>query len=287
MTSHSSHASRHHAPTGLLTPGQTLLCFLGGIIAMFMVVSVVFAMKLSAEGRLPSLSKLAKAETVAPPPALKKPAPSNSAVSPPITASVPSRGEQTVEPSLIRPDGNATFVPGTENLLPAEVAHLAKDASPANSVEGRPPTPTATVTVTPAHVESTPPAGVLPRAAAAYAATSSRTPPDDIRKFISEWASAWQRKDADAYLKHYADDFSPAGGITHSAWLRQRKERLGRPGEISIQISDLDIDSKGSDVTARFTQSYSAQGKTLRETKTLLLALRDGRWLIRQERIGQ
>ncbi len=176
MTSHSSHASRHHAPTGLLTPGQTLLCFLGGIIAMFMVVSVVFAMKLSAEGRLPSLSKLAKAETVAPPPALKKPAPSNSAVSPPITASAPSRGEQTVEPSLIRPDGNATFVPGTENLLPAEVAHLAKDASPANSAEGRPPTPTATVTVTPAHVESTPPAGVLPRAAAAYAATSSRTP---------------------------------------------------------------------------------------------------------------
>lgn len=49
----------------------------------------------------------------------------------------------------------------------------------------------------------------------------------------------------------------------------------------------MNITTDGRVATARFTQSYSTQGKTLRETKTLALVLRDGHWLIRQERIGQ
>jgi hypothetical protein len=66
MTSHSKHGSSRYSPPALLTPGQTLLWFLGGILAMFLVVSVVFAVKLGAEGRLPFLGKSARAETIAP-----------------------------------------------------------------------------------------------------------------------------------------------------------------------------------------------------------------------------
>lgn len=274
---------------------------MGGIIAMFLIVSLIFAVKLGAEGRLPSLGKSSKTETVAALGAGK--APANAApVSPPVTAAPPSPAEQPVSPTLIRPDANSTFEPGTENLLPQEVAHLARD-TPAPGTPPNRSTPAA-VTAAPASAPApaaapaadatapaaaTPPAqlsAILPRSAASYA-PPPQAPPEDIRRAVNEWASAWQNKDVDSYLKHYAGDFTPAGGLTHSAWLQQRRERLGRPGEITVQLSDPEIKVDGSHATARFTQSYSAQGKTLRETKTLALALRDGRWLIRQERLGQ
>ena len=75
--------------------------------------------------------------------------------------------------------------------------------------------------------------------------------------------------------------------MSRSAWLQQRQERLGRPGEITIQLSDLEIKTNSDGATARFLQTYSARGTTLKETKTLVLTLQDGNWLILQERIGQ
>ena len=273
---------------------------------MFLVVSVVFAVKLGAEGRLPFLGKSARAETIAPPSVQK--ASSAAPASPPISSSsTPPQTEQAVAPSLIRPGSNATFVPGTENILPPEVAHLASDTSskavsspPASTAIPEPgasprtaaPTPAIPVATTTASASAQTPGttpqlpAVLPRPAATDA-TPPRAPSEDIQQRIGEWASAWQRKDADAYLKHYADDFTPVAGITHADWLQQRRERLGRPGEISVQLSNMNITTDGRVATARFTQSYSTQGKTLKETKTLALVLRDGHWLIRQERIGQ
>lgn len=315
MTQHNSNGSHRYVPPTLLTPGQTFLWFMGGIVGMFLVVSLIFAIKLGAEGRLPSLSKSARAGTVAPPAAQKAsttPAP----VSPPVTAAAPaaSPAEQPVSPTLIRPDSNRTFESGTENLLPQEVAHLAQDtpagtrtapatpqpAPPAPPTAATPPISTPPVTAPPvaAPPVAAPPLAppttqapaMLPRAAASYstpAPSPSARPAEDIRRTVNEWAAAWQSKDVDAYLKRYAGDFAPAAGLTHAAWLQQRRDRLGRPGEITVQLSELDIKADGNRATARFTQAYSAQGKTLRETKTLALTLRDGQWLIQQERIGQ
>jgi len=283
MTSHTKHGSNRYSPPALLTPGQTLLWFLGGILAMFLVVSLVFAVKLGAEGRLPFLGKSARAEAIAPP-AVQK-ASSAAPESPPISSnSAPAQSEQTVAPSLIRPGSNATFVPGTENILPPEVAHLSSDTS--SKAAGGPPASAATPEPGPSSTTAAP-TPAIPVAATAANATPPRTPTEDIQQRITEWASAWQKKDADAYLKYYADDFTPAGGISHTDWLQQRRERLGRPDEITIQLSNMNITTDGRVATARFTQSYSTRGKTLKETKTLALVLRDEHWLIRQERIGQ
>lgn len=278
MTRHTTQRSQRYIPPALLTPGQTLLWFLGGILAMFLVVSVVFAIKLGTEGRLPFFGKSARADTIAPPPAPRA-QPTATAVAPPVAAATLAPAEQTVAPTLIRPDANTTFVPGTENLLPPEVAHLAKDASPQRTPERvAPPNSPGSATAAPT---SPPPV------AAAPVSTSAPAGNEPIRQALSGWVSAWQSKDIDAYLKHYADDFTPSGGMTRSAWLQQRRERLGRPGEITIQLSDLDINANSDVATARFLQSYTARGTTLKEAKTLVLTLRDGHWLIRQERIGQ
>lgn len=303
MKQHNSNGSHRYIPPALLTPGQTFLWFMGGIVGMFLVVSLIFAVKLGSEGRLPSLSKSAKAGTVAPP-ATEKASTTPAPVSPPITAAPPTTtpAEQPVSPTLIRPDSNRTFESGTENLLPQEVAHLAQDAPAGARAAPSAPTPVATPPVSPPPVPSppvaTPPVApasaqapaLLPRAATSYTAPTpspSAIPAEDIRRTVNEWAAAWQSKNVDAYLRHYAGDFIPAAGLPHAAWLQQRRDRLGRPDEITVQLSDLNIKADGNRATARFTQTYSAQGKTLRETKTLALALRDGQWLIHQERIGQ
>jgi hypothetical protein len=134
MTQHTTQRSQRYIPPTLLTPGQTLLWFLGGILAMFFAVSVVFAVKLGAEGRLPFFGTSAKANTIAPPQAPRA-QPTTAAVAPPVAAATLAPVEQTVAPTLIRPDANSTFVPGTENLLAPEVAHLARDASPQRGPE--------------------------------------------------------------------------------------------------------------------------------------------------------
>ncbi|MCK6394437.1 nuclear transport factor 2 family protein [Zoogloea sp.] len=305
MKQHNSNGSHRYVPPALLTPGQTFLWFMGGIVGMFLVVSLIFTVKLGAEGRLPTLGQSAKAGTVAPP-ATQKASPNPAPVSPPVTAAAPAAppAEQPVSPTLIRPDSNRTFESGTENLLPQEVAHLAQGTPTGATTAPATPQP-ASATATPpvsappvsapaapspvaATPSSAPAPAMLPRAAASYAAPSPSTnASEDIRRAVNEWAAAWQSKNIDTYLRHYASDFTPAAGLAYSAWLQQRRDRLGRPGEITVQVSDLDIKADGSRATARFTQAYSAQGKTLRETKTLTLALRDGQWLIHQERIGQ
>ena len=279
MTQHTTQRSQRYIPPTLLTPGQTLLWFLGGILAMFFAVSVVFAVKLGAEGRLPFFGKSAKANTIAPPQAPRA-QPTTAAVAPPVAAATLAPVEQTVAPTLIRPDANSTFVPGTENLLAPEVAHLARDASPQRGPERVSPPLTSPGS---AAAGASPP----PPVAAPPAPPSAQTGNEPIRKAISGWVSAWQTKDVDAYLKHYADNFTPSGGMSRSAWLQQRQERLGRPGEITIQLSDLEIKTNSDGATARFLQTYSARGTTLKETKTLVLTLQDGNWLILQERIGQ
>lgn len=292
MKQHNSNGSHRYVPPSLLTPGQTFLWFMGGIVGMFLVVSLIFAIKLGSEGRLPSLSKSAKAATVAPP-AMQKASPTPAPVSPPVTAAAPTTApaEQPVSPSLIRPDSNRSFESGTENLLPQEVAHLAQDAPASTSTAVVTPPVSAPPATPPALASASAPApALLPRAAAGYTAATpgpSADPAEDIRRTVNEWAAAWQSKNVDAYLKHYASDFTPAAGLPHAAWLQQRRDRLGRPGEITVQLSDLDIRADGGRATARFTQAYSAQGKTLRETKTLALTLHDGQWLIGHERIGQ
>jgi ketosteroid isomerase-like protein len=104
-----------------------------------------------------------------------------------------------------------------------------------------------------------------------------------IGKRVNDWAAAWQNKAIDDYLGHYAPDFKPAGKLTHGDWLAQRRQRLSRPGAISVEIIDLQIEQSGDTASARFQQIYRAEAQTLTDKKTLELVRRDGQWLILRE----
>ncbi len=111
------HSSTSHcSPTAAMTPGQTLMWFLGGIAAMFVIVSIAFGIKLATEGRLSlfgkgSQSVALQTSTSLPP---DKPVPDNEPVTPPVSA------------ATVSPGTSGGFVSGSENILPPEAAHLAR-----------------------------------------------------------------------------------------------------------------------------------------------------------------
>ena len=260
MTSTAS--AKPYRPKSALSASHTLLWFVAGIAGMFLIVSAVFAVKLGLEGQLP----FGKRSTPTP-------------VTQPVAAAADKPESSAKPPIASNPSGtssNGEFVSGAENILPPEVAHLAKttiasrepttpDAAPAPPVKA--PAPAAPVTA--------------PEPASPGPATS-----EAITTTLHAWATAWESKDVSAYLKHYAPDFQPARGLGCDEWAEQRRQRLSRPGDITIGITDLDIAVKGDRATARFSQSYRSPTQKLGETKTIELTLRDGAWLIVQERIG-
>lgn len=105
-----------------------------------------------------------------------------------------------------------------------------------------------------------------------------------VESFVLDWAAAWSRQDVDAYLSHYAEDFRPASGTSHTVWRDQRRERLMRPRSISVKISELEvIPQDAQHIQARFVQDYRANHYRDRVTKTLDLMREGDEWRIVRE----
>ena len=184
---------------------------------------------------------------------------SQAASAPEQAASRPTAVTPPVQSTATGPGtSNSDFESGSDGILPPEAAHLAK-------------VNIATASPTPAPATPAAPAPSAPQAEPA------------IGKRVGDWAAAWQNKAIDAYLGHYAPDFKPAGKLTHGDWLAQRRQRLSRPGAISVEIIDLQIEQSGDTASARFQQTYRIDAQTLTDEKTLELVLRVGRWLILRE----
>ena len=234
-------------PTRAISAGQTLLWFAAGLAGMFLIVSAIFALKLGLQGQLPFPSA---------PPAGRQPTPGL----PPAGAATPP-----IQAAAAAPSGS-DFESGSEGILPPEAAHLGKVSIAAGS-----PAPGQ-------------PAATAPPSTATAAPAPDSTDPA-IGKQVQAWASAWESKAIDDYLAHYATDFQPAGKLSHADWLAQRRQRLARPGAISIEIRELDVRQSGDTASARFVQTYRASSQTLTDHKTLELVRHDGQWRILREYI--
>jgi tetratricopeptide (TPR) repeat protein len=110
----------------------------------------------------------------------------------------------------------------------------------------------------------------------------------DVAKAVQSWAAAWSKKDVKAYLSHYAKDFVPPGGDSRAAWEAERTQRIEKPGAIAVSVDDLRVTPEGADkATVRFRQHYRSATLKTSSNKALALVRQDGRWLIKQERIGK
>lgn len=103
-----------------------------------------------------------------------------------------------------------------------------------------------------------------------------------LRRTIQFWVEAWSTRNIGAYLDHYATRFAVPGGLSREVWEAQRRERLARPAQIRIFITEPEITLTGARTArATFRQDYRSDLVRLQTTKHLdFVADGTGRWMI-------
>jgi len=165
----------------------------------------------------------------------------------------------------------------TKVVAPAPVAKPVLAASTsATPLQAAAFTPAAAPTAKPAPQPTEP----LPKAKVAPVAEDMTSP---IEATIKGWAKAWSRQDVDKYLDYYAGSFKTPKGESRRAWEQTRRSRINSPKSITVDISNLKIESDGNRAKVRFKQNYRADRISKRTDKTLILNKNGNRWLIVEE----
>jgi len=109
----------------------------------------------------------------------------------------------------------------------------------------------------------------------------------EIVKTVNAWAGAWARKDVAAYLAHYAKDFKTPKGEKRGDWENARKQRIGAPKKIEVEIESPKVSvSADNAASVSFRQIYRSDVVKTSGTKTLVMVKTNGKWLIREERVN-
>jgi ketosteroid isomerase-like protein len=112
-------------------------------------------------------------------------------------------------------------------------------------------------------------------------------PSAEVLKAVNAWAEAWSKKDADAYLAHYARNFDPPGKESRSEWEKTRRARVTAPKSISVTLDSPKVTMNGADrATVTFRQNYRSDLLKSTSRKTLVLVRAEGGWKILEEKSG-
>lgn len=103
---------------------------------------------------------------------------------------------------------------------------------------------------------------------------------------IREWAAAWSRKDVEAYLAFYSDEFAP-GSSGRKEWEALRRSRIGIDESIQVQVLEPKVERiAGGKVVVRFRQTFEAGATRLTTRKRIVLRREVPGWKILQEEGG-
>lgn len=108
-----------------------------------------------------------------------------------------------------------------------------------------------------------------------------------IQAAVQSWAAAWSSKNAREYLSFYAKDFEVPDRRSRADWEKERTDRVTKPGNIDVALSDIDVALKGDKAIVKFRQHYNSASLKTTTGKTLEMVRRSGHWQIQQERIGR
>lgn len=129
-----------------------------------------------------------------------------------------------------------------------------------------------------------PATNTVPTEAIAERPAPSPSNEQQVADFVNSWATSWETKEVNKYLSAYAPEFTPSNGLTHTAWEKQRRQRLKKYRRIEVTLADITVAVQGDSATVEFVQSFKADGFSesgLR--KRLDLRRQDSRWLITAE----
>jgi tetratricopeptide (TPR) repeat protein len=107
----------------------------------------------------------------------------------------------------------------------------------------------------------------------------------EVLAAVRDWAQAWSKKDADGYLAHYAKDFKTPGGQSRADWEKNRRSRIAAPKSIAVEVASPKVTLQGAErASVTFRQTYRSDVFKGTNSKTLVMAKSDGRWLIQEEK---
>lgn len=124
--------------------------------------------------------------------------------------------------------------------------------------------------------------------AAAITATREKSPQASgaeasLRQVIQQWSQTWSAQNMASYLGMYASDFVPPKGLSRTAWVQQRTQRITSKKSIKHEIQNLTLQIQGSQATVRFTQIYQDERLRASDSKTMHWVWRNGQWRIARE----
>ena len=110
----------------------------------------------------------------------------------------------------------------------------------------------------------------------------------EVLAAVDNWARAWSGNDVTAYLSAYAADFKVPGGETRAQWEKTREARIAKPRKIELTLADKKVVMQDSNTaTVTFMQHYRSGAYKTSGQKILTLVKAGGKWLIKEEVIGQ
>ena len=107
-----------------------------------------------------------------------------------------------------------------------------------------------------------------------------------IPSMVEGWLASWNGKQTANYLGFYAENFTPALGMTRKAWETLRKRRITKQGEIVTRVNKISpqqCDAKTAEVA--FMQEYGSTDYKDSVEKTLSLAWVGEGWKILRETV--
>ena len=102
---------------------------------------------------------------------------------------------------------------------------------------------------------------------------------------VRNWAKAWSNKEFAIYTASYASDYRDKFA-THAQWVKHRRGRILRPGEIKVEVADFTVKQRDAETaTVDFTQAFSSPGYSDRVVKRLEFRRIGAQWEIASERV--
>jgi murein L,D-transpeptidase YafK len=107
----------------------------------------------------------------------------------------------------------------------------------------------------------------------------------ELLEAVERWRRDWSSLDTEAFLEHYADDFT-AGSVTRAAFAQQKRQANSGKSWIQVELSDLSAlpyPGQPGPVVVTFTQDYRSNNLSDRMRKRQLWLKRAARWQIVHE----
>lgn len=111
-------------------------------------------------------------------------------------------------------------------------------------------------------------------------------PPETLQQALAGWAAAWSSRDFPRYRGYYAKNFTPEAGRSIEQWASERAVRLNKPGNLSIEVGDLKVNTVDPDkAVTDFRQTYTSPSYSDAVDKRMEWVREGNRWKIQREQV--